>query len=417
MIAAFESHLLDAIVAFSAFAFALASAALLSRLLGRLGGVFGRIVSQSTHKLASLEGLRGILSLSVVLHHACCWYFYTQTGVWGTGASIVFVRLAIFGVAQFFYISGFLFWRKLMKSGGISFGRFYLSRFVRIAPAYYVCVGIAILGGFALSHFRLQVPLTQLGASLLTWLLFSIGGQGDVNHADMRRITAGVTWTLALEWLFYLLLPMLGWFARRSRRLIFFALLFGFVHVAGDAVRHFATEGSNVHVAVETLVEFSKQMLLGFGGGILVAAFESDIRRWLRPIASFQNWIVLVCYAAYLCIPGIGMPGAILLLVAFSCVVEGADLFHFLTSRTIRFLGVISYPLYLCHGMVYFAASILRGGLHPMALPAYIAETAACLIVILLFATTIHLTVERPSMRLSEEIARRAALPEIAQTA
>jgi peptidoglycan/LPS O-acetylase OafA/YrhL len=43
----------------------------------------------------------------------------------------------------------------------------------------------------------------------------------------------------------------------------------------------------------------------------------------------------------------------------------------------------------------------------------YIAETTACLVVILLFATTIHVAIERPTMKLSEKIARRASLPPI----
>jgi peptidoglycan/LPS O-acetylase OafA/YrhL len=42
----------------------------------------------------------------------------------------------------------------------------------------------------------------------------------------------------------------------------------------------------------------------------------------------------------------------------------------------------------------------------------YIAETAACVAVVILLATVIHLVVERPTMRLSEGIAHKAALPQ-----
>jgi peptidoglycan/LPS O-acetylase OafA/YrhL len=72
-------------------------------------------------------------------------------------------------------------------------------------------------------------------------------------------------------------------------------------------------------------------------------------------------------------------------------------------------MGVISYPVYLIHGIVYYAAMLLRGGIHPVGAAAYIAETALCVAAILLLATALHLLVERPSMNLSEQIAHAAS--------
>ena len=80
-----------------------------------------------------------------------------------------------------------------------------------------------------------------------------------------------------------------------------------------------------------------------------------------------------------------------------------------LLSRPVRFMGVISYPVYLIHGIVYYAAMLLRGGIHPVGAAAYIAETALCVAAILLLATALHLLVERPSMNLSEQIAHAAS--------
>jgi peptidoglycan/LPS O-acetylase OafA/YrhL len=93
-------------------------------------------------------------------------------------------------------------------------------------------------------------------------------------------------------------------------------------------------------------------------------------------------------------------------------VALGADLFGVLTSRAVRLLGVISYPMYLVHGIVYYSAMRLRGGLHAVSLPSYVADTTVCVAVILLLATLVHLVLERPTMRLSEDIARRALGPQ-----
>jgi peptidoglycan/LPS O-acetylase OafA/YrhL len=402
----------DPLLAALAFAFAMATASALLFLFDRWGGYFGNAVSPASQKLAALEGLRGVLAFSVVMHHAYCWYFFTQYGVWTTGNSVIFARLADFGVIQFFYLSGFLFWRKLMKTGRIPVASFYLSRFVRIGPVYYCCIGAAILLGFSLTGLKLQVSTGTLASSLLPWFLFSLGGQGAVNRADIARITCGVTWTLALEWLFYLSLPFLGWFSRNARRLFIYALAFGLLFLLSRYFRAGTAEEGLLHSASSILAEYSKFMLVGFGGGILIAALEPRSQNRLQRLLPWRNWILLGLYLAYLLVPGIANAGQVLVLAGFALVVQGADLFGMLSIRAVRLLGVISYPMYLVHGIVYYSAMQLRGGFQAVSLPAYMAETAACVGIILLLATIVHLLLERPTMRLSERIARRALVPQ-----
>lgn len=399
---------LDPMLAPLYFALSLGGAWALLLAFNRLGGPFADVARPGSQKLAQLQGLRGILAFSVVAHHACCWYFYSQSGDWSTGGSILFDRLAEFGVIQFFYLSGFLFWRKLIKRGRIPAGSFYLSRFVRIGPVYYVCGGAALTLGLALGSFRLHVPRSELLASLLPWLLFSIGGRPDVDHANMLRITCGVTWTLALEWLFYLSLPLFAWFARKAWRLAIYALAFGALFLVSRHLRGTAEETTGLFTAGSIVAQYAKFMLIGFGGGMLVAATEEPLRDRLRGLGRSRDWIVLACYVAYLTIPGIIGFGQVLLLAAFALLVQGADLFGFLVRPTARLLGTISYPVYLVHGVVFYAMMLLRGGMHTVGLAAYLGETVGCLAVILILATTLHLVVERPTMRVSEQIARTA---------
>ena len=402
----------DPVLAVLFLAFATGGAGALVFLFDRWGGSLAEAARPTAQKLATLEGLRGILAFSVVAHHAYCWYFFTQNGVWTTGRSVIFDRLADFGVAQFFYLSGFLFWRKLMRRGRISAGRFYLSRFVRIGPVYFVCVGAAIFIGLHSGGFALKVPARSFAASLLPWMLFSLGGQPPVNHVDIGRITCGVTWTLALEWLFYLSLPLLGWFARRPWRLTIYALAFGGLFVLGRYARSVGADAGGLNAAGSVAALYAKFMLIGFGGGILIAAVEAKLRAWLRPVWAWRNWIVLGLFVGYLAIPGLPAVGQILLLAGFALIAQGADLFGLLIRRSTRLLGAISYPVYLVHGMVFFAAMRLRGGIHSVGLAAYAGETAVCLAAILVLASLLHLAVERPTMKLSEEMARAAQVPQ-----
>jgi len=166
------------------------------------------------------------------------------------------------------------------------------------------------------------------------------------------------------------------------------------------------------HVIGMELAKFAKFMLIGFGGGILIAALEPRIRNWSRVVQPWQNWMLLGLYLAYLAIPNLDAVTDVFLLAGFALVVQGADLFGFLTSRAVRLLGIISYPIYLVHGVVYYMAMKLRGGMHAVALLPYMAETAGCVAAAILLATAIHLLIERPTMKLSENIAGKTALPQ-----
>ena len=399
----------DPLLAALFLAFAMGIAAALVFLCDGIGGRLAQAVQPSSSKLPALEGLRGILALAVVAHHACCWYFFTQFGVWSTGRSVIFDRLASFGVMQFFYLSGFLFWRKLMRRGPIPAGKFYLSRFIRIAPVYYISLCAALMIGFASTGFKPQVDAASLIASLLQWILFSLGGQPTVNHADIARITSGVTWTLALEWLFYLSLPFLAWFARKRWRLALYALAFGLLFLLARYTRTSRASAAGLFMAASVAAQYAKFMLIGFGGGILIAAFESNLTTWLRPVWRVRNWIVVALFVGYLAIPRLPDAGQVLLLIGFALIVSGADLFGLLVQRSTRLLGAISYPIYLLHGLVYYAAMRLRGGIHSVVLSAYIAETALCLVTLLLLAALVHIALEQPAMRLSEAMAPATA--------
>jgi peptidoglycan/LPS O-acetylase OafA/YrhL len=409
---ALQKYAFDPILAVLAFSLAIAVAGTLVLLFDRIGGAFGKVVEPSSQKLASVEGLRGILAFSVATHHAYCWYFYTQTGVWTTGNSIIFSHLASFGVMQFFFLSGFLFWRKLMKRGRIPFKDFIISRYIRIAPAFYACFGSAILIGLAGTGFHLQVPMGTLLLSLLSWFLFAIPGMLAVNQADILRITSGVAWTLALEWQFYFLLPFLGWYSRKPSRLWHFALTFTAVLLTGFFLRHESTHAAYLETVGIFVGGLGKFMLIGFGGGILIAALDARIQSWQRFLLPGRNWILVGLYLAYLIIHGNAMAMEVFLVAGFALVVQGADLFGFLTCRAVRLLGIISYPLYLVHGIVYYLAMKARGGMHAVALPVYLGQTALCFTVIILLATLIHVLIERPTMKFSERIARRAQLPQ-----
>lgn len=149
--------------------------------------------------------LRGIAALAVVFHHS--WSLGTMPrfpGYW------VFEGFGTWGVSLFFMLSGFLladhFWRGERKG---RLRAFYVRRVFRIVPAYYL--NIAILFLFFAQHDAL---FSRTGAEQLV---------SNVTFTQfLRPETAsnlnvnGVLWTLSIEAILYLVMPLLAWLVGRT---------------------------------------------------------------------------------------------------------------------------------------------------------------------------------------------------------
>ena len=152
----------------------------------------------------SLDGLRGIAVLLVVLFH----YGYCFPG-W-------------VGVQLFFVLSGFLITRGLVDTrhldAGAYFGRFYWRRTLRIFPLNYLAIGVA-----AVAYLGWQVP-GRFDTSW-AWLV-------TYTTNFLRMTTADVSdcfihfWSLAVEEQFYLVWPaVVYWVAPRHFRSLVISLV------------------------------------------------------------------------------------------------------------------------------------------------------------------------------------------------
>jgi len=109
------------------------------------------------------------------------------------------------GVLLFFVLSGFLLFLPYAKSllfdnPWPSARSFYLRRAFRIIPAYYVSLFLIIL---LLQPQYLRWDHLQ---NLLLFLTFFMD-----STKETFRVINGPYWTLAIEWQFYMLLPLLAW--------------------------------------------------------------------------------------------------------------------------------------------------------------------------------------------------------------
>lgn len=146
---------------------------------------------------ADINGLRAVAVIAVVLFHF---------RVAGFGGGFV-------GVDVFFVISGYLMTRIILgplAAARFSVFGFYLARARRIFPALAaLCALLLLYGWFALSPMDYKLLAKHAGASLLFLSNQVYWKESGYFDADAHEKWLLHTWSLSVEWQFYLLYPLL----------------------------------------------------------------------------------------------------------------------------------------------------------------------------------------------------------------
>lgn len=164
------------------------------------------------NNIAALDGVRAIAALLVVSLH-----LNKGAGVpWNVSREPLATSFAVFGrtgVVLFFVLSGFLLFMPyakalLFQERWPSTRSFYLRRIFRIWPGYYFTLILMIL---LFEHQYLQPDHWKQLGLFLTFLM-------DSSPKTWQQLD-GPFWTLAIEWQFYMILPLLclgfAWIVKR----------------------------------------------------------------------------------------------------------------------------------------------------------------------------------------------------------
>ena len=348
-------------------------------------------------RVSNLDGLRGFLALAVVMYHAAIYRHFFITSVWEP-VSPFSSMLGQSGVSLFFMLTGYLFWRRLvLAQGRIDWLRLYIGRVFRIGPLFLLAAAIAIvvsLQGGRHVHVMPLLLAKQIGYYLFIGMLPAVSVRGY----DTNLVLAGVTWSLAYEWMFYASLPLLAVLTRARRlHLVFSAALFilplvtiGFGLQSGGVMWH-------------------PELCCLFGAGAFAASLEVSglYLRWGE--ATLSALAAAAISAVLLGFDSASGPKAILLLaVFFYLVVTGATLFGLLRTRAAHRLGHISYGIYLMQGLAL--AAVLRPlqkvSIASPVLHVLLVVVACALLAFMALAA--HRWVEQPGMRLGDRVARWA---------
>ncbi len=257
------------------------------------------------------------------------------------------------GVDIFFVISGYLITGILLKEQVFSIARFYVRRVKRIFPALFVVLAACLLAGWFLlipEEYRLLGKHIAAGALFSSNIaLFRESGYFDTGASTKPLLHL---WSLGVEEQYYLVWPLVVAVLRRRPRSVVPAL----------AVLAFASAICNLWL---TATSPSAAFFLPFGrfwelsaGGILAAV------QWQRgrPASHGRageflatSGIALLVTALFCIDEGKAFPGAwaALPVAGAAALIAGGSATwvarNILSHRTMVWLGMISYPLYLWH--------------------------------------------------------------------
>ena len=345
------------------------------------------------------EGMRGILALSVFFHHAVVWWFVLQEGRWVMPPSNFYSQMAVVPVTLFFFLTGFLFWSKLLVKPHQEWKSFLRARIRRLAPAYLGGMLLFVLAVTVLSHGVRHESWLRLFLNIARWTPFAFGGEPDINRLPHTVYLMTVVWSLRWEWLFYIAVPLLGWFALKNWRSLW---LIGGV-LALYAGSELVANGSHHIRGASTAAWFLRHCAYNFSVGIIVACL---VRRfdWRKAAQSrIASVVVLgILGAVVVLIPvsyGYGAVESGILGLPFLIVAYGNDLFGLLRMRAVVFLGQISYSVYMLHCLVLGTVMIGLRPYVPLQPMAYWGVIAMIGVAVVLIATLTHSCLEAPFMR------------------
>lgn len=251
------------------------------------------------------------------------------------------------GVDLFFVLSAYLITELLAREkherGSLDVRSFYIRRILRIWPLYYLFI-IVLEAALLLSHVRL-FPFS----CFLTFALLA-GNWGTIAFPSKVWI-AGPLWSVSIEEQFYLLWPPLV--ARLSRRHVAFAavLMIGVANLT--RVVMLLAHCRDSHIYFNTFVRLD-----AIAGGILLAALMHGHVPKLRGGVRFALIAAAVLCILATCYYKVNhenyptwteMLGCYPAAAACCAVIVYSVLGMRFESRTLRYLGKISYGLYVFH--------------------------------------------------------------------
>lgn len=283
----------------------------------------------------NLEILRGLACFAVFLAHTTMYFGYLAPRY------IVSTYTGSFGVNVFFMLTAYLFWGQVLNKR-IDFNNFYLKRFFRLVPIVITVVTVVTLFDLILNKDRAFNVLQII--AIVKNFMFGFGGVNDVFSSDMY-LRINTIWTLKWEWLFYLTLPILAVWPKKTTLVI--ALLLSLLTFS-DVTKLFSGESDAV-------------FFMAFFLGAITLYFEGCLKR--LPARLMASILILISLGLMLVLFINGYKGTVHYKSLLCTLCAYFTFLFFLVCpmnlpaiilNALQLLGKVSYSFYLWHLSINF---------------------------------------------------------------
>jgi peptidoglycan/LPS O-acetylase OafA/YrhL len=311
------------------------------------------------------------------------------------------------GVSIFFFLSGYLITTILRieyeKYGKIDIRRFYLRRVFRIFPPLYITYVLILVlqTGFGLA------PTEEINIKAVLFQLFHLTNYHQVLYGESGfPVGTSVLWSLAVEQHFYLIYPIFfaliyGRMNRTQTSMLFLGICLAILLWRFFLIYGFDAGQSRIFSATDTRID---SILYG----CLLAACWNPLKDSFKSKRAITNGFLVTSSACLLLLCssltllqsrlrqalGFSLQGIAMIPLFFYLIKNNeAIIVKWLENRLIRFLGVISYTLYLVHfSIILILRDTLKTNLLFISILAFVAS--------LIWAISMYYLVEKPVARL-----------------
>ena len=358
------------------------------------------MITRSTSKLPELETLRGLMALWVFVGHVVL-----LSGIRDENRILRQISNAGLAVDVFIILSGFVITLLLLRES-LSYSSYLARRFFRLYPVYVISLVFSVV----LRHYLGQPEGVRQGLpwvdpdeiaisaaahrSMIQYFWQHVVAHATMLHGALPRSVLpyapqtfnGPAWSISLEWQFYLVAPMLLAMLRNLRRWLPVLLLIVLVAILSKRL----TIGDDAQFRAASFLPVRIHYFLI---GMVCAVYFVHFR---AVAAEYHRWIVLAVAAlagvseVYFFYPVLIWLGFFYLILSDERgAIEAVR--RLILLRPARWLGRISYSLYLLHMPILYAVAGLIATASPpgsrwrfaatllaVALPLTLALSALC---------------------------------------
>jgi peptidoglycan/LPS O-acetylase OafA/YrhL len=285
------------------------------------------MIIHKSNRFYELDALRGLAAISVCLFH------------------FNLFRYGCTGVDLFFIISGFVIFMSIINANSIK--TFFISRFIRLFPSYWLSIIIAFITIPILEKHLLPIDFK-----------FLLGNLTMMQPLFKTTYLNGVYWTLYVELMFYFAIAVIWKF--KKLRSIETIIVIGLIMTAILNGAYFFCKNENpqfarLFIILRSLIPLVSHLHSFSAGIIFYVSYQSGVNLRRLTILLFTILVTAISHTesvminSYLNTVEHTLIYAIFIIM-FLVLIGRKKKFYKIAFFS--FLGNISYPIYLIHSMV-----------------------------------------------------------------